>query len=352
MKFCRLILPIRVVIVLFCAFLFAARAESGCSKESLKAAAEYSQKHGGVSFLAIQNGRVLFEQYPNGHSVRKPWKIYSGTKAFWTMAGLAAQQDGFLCLDEKVADTVAEWKKDPLKRKVTLRELLNFTGGLAPGFPLHGDRIPDRNHYALELPVVGESPGDSFIYGPSQLQVFCEVLRRKLASRGQSPWDYLEKRILGPLSLRELTYRRDATGNPLLATGFELTARQWARFGELLLERGDYEGRSIIQESIFREALRGTRANAAFGLGIWMNINAAKQDSREFDIEDMLEKDWKNQDWTGACICREAPSDLFACIGSEYQRLFVIPSMNLVVVRQGKPGPFKDSRFLRLLLGR
>jgi hypothetical protein len=90
--------------------------------------------------------------------------------------------------------------------------------------------------------------------------------------------------------------------------------------------------------------------NPAFALGWWNNREAPG--GREFDIEDMLEPDWQRQSWRDTCICRDAPRDLIACIGSGYQRLFVIPSMQLVVVRQGSFGKFSDGKFLRLLLDR
>jgi len=66
----------------------------------------------------------------------------------------------------------------------------------------------------------------------------------------------------------------------------------------------------------------------------------------------MLIPKWRRQNWNGACLCRDAPSDLVACIGSGCQRLYVIPSMQLVVVRHGSGGSFSDAQFLRLLLGR
>jgi hypothetical protein len=65
----------------------------------------------------------------------------------------------------------------------------------------------------------------------------------------------------------------------------------------------------------------------------------------------MLSRNWQAQDWRDACLCRGAPRDLVACIGSGYQRLYVIPSLDLVVVRHGRGGPFSDAHFLRLLLG-
>ena len=67
---------------------------------------------------------------------------------------------------------------------------------------------------------------------------------------------------------------------------------------------------------------------------------------------DAAVRNGRSQDWHDACLCRAAPSDLVACIGSGYQRLYVIPSLDLIVVRQGEGGRFSDARFLRLLLGK
>ena len=323
----------------------------GFSPQNLRAAAAYSAAHGGLSLLVIQNNRVLFEQYANGHSAEKSRKIYSGTKAFWTAAAVAAEEDGILRLDERASDTIGEWRNDPVKRAITVRELLDFTGGLAPGFPLHSERIPDRNRYAVQLPMAAPFPGERFIYGPAQLQVFCEVLRRKLVARNETPWGYLERRILNPMDFRNVKDRHDATGTPLLASGFELTAREWAKFGQMVLGRGTYRGQKILSPQSLENCMRGSGANPAFGLAFWLNHKAVASGAREFDIEDMLEKDWKKQDWHNACICRDAPADMLACVGSQYQRLLVLPSLNAVVVRQGTAGPFKDGQFLRLLLG-
>ncbi|MEI6032968.1 MAG: serine hydrolase domain-containing protein [Verrucomicrobiae bacterium] len=344
-----------VLVAVACALsgrLFAEGGNSGAlTPKNLRAAAAYSAAHAGLSLLVIQNGRVLFEQYANGNSFDKNCKIYSGTKAFWAAAAVAAEQDGILRLDAPASDTIREWRGDPAKRDITLRELLGFTGGLAPGFKLHGESIPDRNSYALKLPVVASPPGSRFIYGPAPLQVFCEVLRRKLAARNETPRSYLENRILSPLGLQALKFRSDETGTPLLASGFELTAREWAKFGLMVLGRGTYGGKKILRAESLDNCLRGTGVNPAFGLAFWLNSTAGDAGARELDIEDMLEKDWEKQDWRGACICRGAPKDLVACVGSQAQRLLVIPSLNAVVVRQGKGGAFHDGQFLRLLLG-
>ena len=310
---------------------------------AVRRAAKYSAEHRGTSFLAIQNGKTLLEDYPGRASADTPQRIYSGTKAFWNLAALAAAEDRILNLDEHVADTIASWRKDPRKSQVTIRQLVDFSCGLAPGFGLQVNEYGDRDTAALRLPMVAK-PGQAFIYGPSPLQVFHQVLKEKL--HRETPTEYLEKRVLRRMRLGPQRYLDDRAGNPLLAAGFVLTARQWARMGQLVLD----QGKPVIRPESLAQCWRGSPANRAFSLGWWNN--RAAPGGREFDFEDMLEPKWSRQDWHDACLCRDAPPDLVACVGSGYQRLYVIPSLDLIVVRQGRGGKFSDAHFLRLLLGK
>ena len=105
-----------------------------------------------------------------------------------------------------------------------------------------------------------------------------------------------------------------------------------------------------LSRGLLAECFRGSGANRCFGMGFWNNVNAGG--GREVDVENMLDRKWHDQDWSGACLCRDAPSDLVAAIGSGNQRLYVVPSMELVVVRFGNFGQFSDGTFLRMLFGR
>ena len=318
--------------------LFAARCmAAGVSPATVRAAANFSASQGGRSFLAIQHGQVLLEQ-----NAGEAHKIYSGTKAFWNLAALAAAEDGLLSLDESVSATIPAWRSDPRKARVTIRQLLDFSCGLDPVFYLHGNP-GDRDRIAIAAPMVA-SPGSAFIYGPSALQVFHQVLKQKLQS--ESPTQYLERRVLGRLGLGSQRYLADKAGNPLLAAGWMLTARQWAKLGQLVLAGGA----PVITSGSLAQSWRGSPANRAFSLGWWNN--RAAPGGHEFDFEDMLVPKWSRQNWSSAVLCRDAPSDLVACIGSGYQRLYVIPSLGLVVVRQSSGGRFSDARFLRILLGK
>src|SRR2546422_7691595 len=170
-------------------------------------AARYSENKRGVSMLVMQNGRTIFEHYANGGSARGRWPIFSGTKSFWGIAALAGVRDGLFKLDELVADTITEWKSDPRKSQITIRQLLNQTDGIEGASRLHRASIPNRNAMAIRLPTVAE-PGSAFIYGPSHLQIFSELLRRKL--NGRATTRYVEARGLNRLGVGRLNYKKSA----------------------------------------------------------------------------------------------------------------------------------------------
>ena len=317
------------------------------SMERIREAADYSAANRGKSLLILQHGKVLHEEYPNGFAPNEAHKIYSGTKAFWCLAALAAEEEGILRLKDRAADTITEWQGDRLKSRIAIRQLLDFSSGLDPFFELHEDGIRDRDVLAVNRQLAAE-PGAAFIYGPCSLQVFHEILKRKLAPRGQTTTNFLERRVLHPLGLGPQRYVADGNGNPLLAAGFLLSARQWAQMGKAVLSESDHVA---PPGAIAEGSSQGSRVNAAFGLGFWNNT-CARRGGWEVDVEAMLHEKWPKQQWRNACLSRSAPPDLVASIGSGSQRLYVVPSQDLVVVRQGKDSAFSDAQFLRLLFSR
>jgi len=311
-------------------------------------AATYSESKRGVSMLVVQNGRTVFQHYANGGSANGRWPIFSGTKSFWGIAALAAVHDGLFRFDDLVSDTITEWKNDPRKSGITIRQLLSQTDGIEGASRLQRPSIKDRNAMAIRLPSVAE-PGSAFIYGPSHIQIFSELLRRKL--KGRSTIGFFEGHVSDRLGLHRLNYKKDSLGNPLPATGFELTAREWARLGELVIGNGNYRGRQIVPADLLREAFAGSQSNPSYGLTFWLNQQSGNL-SGEADMERMLDLPWQNAQWTDVCICKDAPADMVVALGSGYQRLFVIPSLKAIIVRQGSNAKFSDAHFLRLVLGR
>jgi CubicO group peptidase (beta-lactamase class C family) len=183
-----------------------------------------------------------------------------------------------------------------------------------------------------DKPMAGE-PGERFKYGAYQLNVFAYALERKL---GREKFEeYLKRRILDPLGL-QLEWRMwCADGRPWVGGGGYMQARQWAAFGDFVRRGGNWNGKQIIDEKLLAECFRGSPQNPAYGLTWWLKKPAHD-----------LSNEWEevaNADWV--------PSDLAAAIGGGKQRMYVIPSPRLVVVRQGNgTGDFSDIEFLSLLL--
>ncbi|MFM7561474.1 MAG: serine hydrolase domain-containing protein, partial [Planctomycetota bacterium] len=113
--------------------LAALQAQSIPAIDQCKAAAEYSHSQHGTGVLVMVRGEVVFEDYAPGWTADKPHLLASGTKSFCGVMAACAVHDGLLTLDEKVAETLTEWKDDPRKSKVTIRQLLSLSSGIEWG---------------------------------------------------------------------------------------------------------------------------------------------------------------------------------------------------------------------------
>lgn len=316
------------------------RTASAQSPASLAAAARYSAHGEGDAVLVFRHDSLVFEDYQNGYDGRAPHALASGTKTFTCAIAALAQADSLLDLDEPVARTLVEFRADSLKARVTIRELLSLTSGLEPELtaPWNGEYAA-----ATRLPMVAR-PGERFAYGAAGFHVFGEVMHRKLG--GEDVVAYLQRRIFDPLGIVVPFWLRDRAGRPHLAGGAALTARDWGRFGLLLLDRGRWRGRQLVPAAALAECRRGSAANAGYGLGLWLNAPLPKGPSpagvRRAGPEDRR------------ILAPDLPQDLFLAAGAGGQRLYVLPTQGLVVVRLGhnQRPDFKDEEFVRTLLGR
>ena len=296
-----------------------------------RAAARYSADHAGDAVLVFQHDSVVLEQYQNGFDGRSAHELASGTKAFSCVLAALAQADGLLILDEPVARTIPEFGGDSLLRQVTIRQLINLTSGLAPDATGQGLTLASR-------------PGQRFAYGGTGFAVFGVVMSRKL--KGEDLVAYLTRRVFAPIGVDVADWARDDAGRPGLASGAALTARAWGLFGLLLLHRGRWRGRQLIPRAALDQCGRGSAANPGYGLGFWLNP-AEPAPPAPPGIERAGPKDRVIQ-------APDLPHDLWLAAGTGGQRLYILPSAGLVVVRFGhNTGPdYRDDVFLRTLLGR
>ncbi len=279
----------------------------------------------------MQRGKIVFEAYQNGFSADQPHLLASGTKSFSGALLVAAIEDKLIAnVDECVSDTILEWRGDPLKAQVTLRQLLSLTSGLASK---SGAGVPSYAA-AVALPI-----GDAakFHYGPAPFQVFGEVLRRKLQSKGETVTQYLNRRAMQPIGLRVGAWTNADGGQPNLPSGASLTAREWIKFGQLLEQNGVWNSQAILRGDLLQTLFQGSKINLAYGLTFWLNAAGIGAGG--------------NTDFSSG-IAPAAPPDLVMAAGAGNQRLYIAPSLELVIVRFGRDAPYSDAEFMARLFGR
>jgi CubicO group peptidase (beta-lactamase class C family) len=305
-------------------------------------AAHYSARHGERALLIWQDGRLRMERYATRGARSNTENIYSITKSLCALATFSAIGRRVLELDEPVSLTLTEWRGDPQKRRITVRDLLNQTSGLSPGFKqLYAANLRNKEEAALRLPIVSR-PGETFAYGPSHYEALEALMARKL---DKSPLMWIEGALLSPLGIKPGGWRRDRLGNPYFSAGAKLSARDLLAAGQVIRRQGWNRIYSRVPSALIRTASTGSSANPMYGLGFWLNLNAERSDALEYDIEEAIEL--SDAPWKRSCLSKRAPSDLMAMAGSHGQRVYVSPSLNLIIVRLGRGKGFRDPEFLR-----
>lgn len=295
---------------------------SSVSEASCRAAAEYSAGKNGYTFLVMENGEIVFERYDQGWTPETAYRLASGTKSFSGAMVAAAVKDDLLTLDEPVSETITEWQSDEKLTSITIRQLLSLTSGILGGstgsIPSYREAVGAKAEF---------EPGEKFSYGPMPYQIFGELMRRKLLAREDldfaDPLAYLEARLFQPIGMTYANWRRDGNGMPHLPSGAFLSAREWAKFGQLLMEKGLWSGGQLLDSDALSECLVGSRANPDYGVTFWLI---------ESDGNPKLE-------------------NAYMAAGAGKQRLYILPAVGLVVVRQGESRKFDDRVLLEKLLG-
>ncbi len=306
-------------------------------------AAAWSEEHDGKALLVIVGDAIVYEHYAVDFSAETPHHLFSGTKTFACALAAAANADGLLLMDERASDTIPEWTDD--RSTIEVQQLLHFTSGLhEPWWKMTWDglkanpRVDDKYALALEQPV-DTAPGTTFEYGSTHLMAFGALMGRKL---DRDPQVWLAERVLDPIGLRFSGWIRDPAGNPAWPYGAYATANEWAKFGVLLRDDGDFLGARVLPAGALSACRVGSDANPAYGLGMWLNAEVGP---------DVDMSAFHTTEAAGPKIWNDGPADLFMAAGAQDQRLYVMPSLDTIVVRLGDGDrDFKDAEMLRRIV--
>jgi CubicO group peptidase (beta-lactamase class C family) len=312
-------------------------ADAAPSAAWIDLARQYHEASGGQGLAILHNGTLLHESYANGGSATTLQLLASGTKGFTGLFGIMAAEDGRYRLDDPVANAVPEWRTDPQRSKILWRHLLTMTSGL--------DDVKKQDVWEDFLLAQSVAPpGTLFDYG-SAPNVFGAALQRLLGTEKVEA--YMQRRLIAPLGIEVRWGGSFDDGNPQLSGGAYVRTRQWLNLGELVRLRGVWNGQRLVSEQGITTLLTGTTVNPAYGFYWWLKkpVPPAVAASPQFErhIKELVEATFVPEDFTMAA-------------GAYEQRLYVIPSLRLVIARNGPRsagGRFADVEFLsRLLRGR
>jgi CubicO group peptidase (beta-lactamase class C family)/transposase-like protein len=292
-----------------------------------------------TAFLVIRNDRIVFERYAAGYSRTRPHYTASMAKALvGGVALMVAMDDGRIQPDELASKYIPKWISDSWKSRITIRHLATHTSGIedaTEGKVLHrrltgwkGDfwkrLAPPLDPFTLARDVapVLEAPGTKARYSNTGAAMLSYCVTAAL--RGAKDNDLrslLKHRIMDPIGVPDAEWScgyNSATsidGMTLVASwgGGSYSPNATARVGRLMLHRGDWQGRQLISEHTVKSATTYAGMPNYYGLG-W----------------------WTNRGPNGARAWRAAPDDAFAAEGGGQQFLLVIPSLKLIVVRNGE----------------
>ena len=264
------------------------------------------------AFVVLHEGKVVAERYREGITADTPLLSWSMAKSFTNALTGIMSGDGLV--DIYAPTGIPEWQGDG-RAAITLNDLMQMQSGLEwnedygnrsdVNLMLH--REQDMGLYAIDKPLVHE-PGTFWYYSSGSTNIVMRYLRGKFASDTEF-LTYLRERLFAPLGIRNAWFEPDMNGTPVASSYLYVTARDFARFGQLFLGDGVFDGKRILPEGWVEYTVTpASDSKDGYGAFFWLN---------------------KDKYWP------DIPEDMFNCQGHDGQEIFIIPSKDLVIVQLG-----------------
>jgi CubicO group peptidase (beta-lactamase class C family) len=236
------------------------------------------------SFMLLRHGNLVAQGWWRPYQPAFPHMLYSLSKSFTSTAIGIAVEEGLLRVDDAVLsffpDDAPDQPGENLKQ-MTVQHLLTMNTGHHEDTTTSVWRGKDDNwpRAFLSLPVE-HKPGTWFVYNTAATYMLSAIITRLT---GEALIDYLRPRLFEPLGIEHPTWDVDPHGRSIGGSGLHITTADIARFGQLYLQKGQWEGRQIVSEAWIAEATRphsdtsNTQTNpdwsAGYGCQFWRNRN-------------------------------------------------------------------------------
>ncbi|MCZ2101239.1 MAG: beta-lactamase family protein [Chitinophagales bacterium] len=283
---------------------------------AMDALKSYLEQKNTKSFMILVNGRIVMEDYFDGHTASTPWEWNSAGKTLISATVGIAQQKGLLQINDKVSDYLGKgWTSMSIEKEdqVTIRHLLTMTSGMDDTKQLiikanltyvadAGTRWAYSNVFQRLTNSVAEASNTNFE------TFFNENLKYKIGMDGR--WNF-----------------------GTIFTIFHSTTRSMARFGLLALNEGKWDNEQILNPDYFRASTASSQTiNPSYGYLWWLN------GKEKYMVPG-------SQTVFPGTLIPNAPADMYAAMGANDQRIYVIPSKKMVIVRMGNAANPSNSSF-------
>ncbi len=255
----------------------------GVSSSAIQSFVEAADKniHSLHSFMLLRHGNVIAEGWWSPYEAQSPHSLFSLSKSFTSTAVGLAIAEGKLSLDDTVLkffpEDAPEKPSDNLKA-MRVRDLLRMNTGHETEPARPKDRSWKREF--LQHPVRFK-PGTHFLYNTSATYM-CSAIVEK--ATGMSLVDYLRPRLFEPLGIQKHDWEKDPEGIVVGGYGLSIRTEDIARFGQLYLQKGKWEGKQIVPETWIEAATSYQTSNGSnpksdwdqgYGFQFWRCRNGA-----------------------------------------------------------------------------
>jgi CubicO group peptidase (beta-lactamase class C family) len=220
--------------------------------------------------MLLRHGKVAAEGWWAPYAPALPHKLYSLSKSFCSTAVGLAVHDGLLSVDDPVLSFFpdqAPASAGPNLRAMRVRHLLSMSTGHdkdATG-PVTSAQDGDWVRAFLSLPVE-HAPGSKFVYNSAATYMCAAIVQKRT---GKTLVEYLTPRLFAPLGIENPTWESCPKGVNVGGWGLNIRTEDIARFGQLYLQKGMWEGRQLVPAAWVAEATSKQVSNGNGGASDW-----------------------------------------------------------------------------------
>jgi len=218
------------------------------------------------SFMLVRHGKVVAEGWWSPYDAETRHQLFSLSKSFTSTAVGLAAADGKLSVDDTVLkffpDDAPESPSDNLKQ-MRVSDLLRMSTGhqVEPKRP--DDQVWTKTFLAQAVPF---KPGTHFLYNTSATYMLSAIVQK---ATGQTVLDYLGPRLFQPLGIENPTWGASPQGVSLGGYGLNVRTEDIARFGQLYLQKGKWDGKQLVPESWVAAATARQTSNGSNPASDW-----------------------------------------------------------------------------------